>query len=166
MSKYLLIFSALFLFGRIYGADGHDHDKDHAGGDHAGHDHASEHKDEKPPHGGILREVGDDHLELVIESATGALTLYVLTGELKPHAIAETSVSAQVKLPGATSLQAVTLTAKPQDGEAKGSASRFTAEDATLKDKAPSEVIVRVPLDGKSQRVVFSTARSKESEGE
>lgn len=129
--------------------------------DHSGHDHtkgeAQGHED-KPPHGGVLKEVGDDHLELVHDAVAGSLVLYVLDGKLKAHAIPAKPLTVQVKAAGATALVPVTLTPA-----AREQASEFAGTAEALKGATSVEVIIRIDLDGKNQRVVFSTAKAPEA---
>lgn len=132
--------------------------------DHAGHDHgkAEAHQaNEKPPHGGILKEVGNAHLELVHSATSGALTLYVLDGKLQPHPIIAKPLTVQAKPTGATALIQVTLA--PATGD---KASEFSGTSDALKGVASVEVIVRIELDGKNQRLVFSTGQVPDSHSE
>lgn len=134
----------------------HLHAEDHAGHDHADQDHGTPKAhadDEKPPHGGILKEVGDDHLELVSDAVTGSLTLYVLNGQLQALAIAAKPLTVQAKPAGSTVLIPVVLV--PAAGD---TAHTFTGSAEALKSVRVLDVIVRLELDGKNQRVVFSTA--------
>ena len=137
-----------------------DHDgHDHSGHDHAGHNHADHHDDEKPPHDGILKEVSGGHLELVHDATAGSLTLYVLDEKLAALAIPGKPLVVQAKPTGATALVPVTLAPATAD-----QASEFSGSADALKAVTSLEVIVRLTLDGKSQRVVFATRKSAEAE--
>jgi len=116
-------------------------------------------EEEKPPtafHGGLPRLVGDDVVELVQDSAAGKLTIYITGEDTKPYATAAQPLTAQVKVPGATALQTVTLQPTPQPGDPAGKSSAFAGADASLIGKTGLTVIVRVELDEKQQRVVFT----------
>ena len=116
-------------------------------------------EEEKPPealHGGIPRLVGDDIVELVQDSAAGKLTIYITGEDKKPYATEAKPLTAQVKLPGATSLQTVTLQPVPQTGDPAGKASMFAGSDSALAGKTGMTVILRIELDEKQQRIVFS----------
>lgn len=130
-----------------------DHGHDHAAGE--AHDHGAHGEAEKAPHGGVLKEVGDDHLELVHDPATGNLTLHVLDGKLQPHAIAAKPLSIQAKPAGGAALIPVTL-----DPATPDQASEFRGANDALKGAAAVDVILRIEIDGKNQRVVFSTAKA------
>ena len=116
-------------------------------------------EEEKPPealHGGIPRLVGDDIVELVQDSAAGKITIYITGEDKKPYAAEAKPLTAQVKMPGATALQTVTLQPVPQTGDPAGRASMFAGADATLVGKTGATVILRIELDEKQQRVVFA----------
>ena len=116
-------------------------------------------EEEKPPealHGGIPRLVGDDIVELVQDSAAGKITIYITGEDKKPYAAEAKPLTAQVKMPGATALQTVTLQPVPQTGDPAGKASMFTGVDASLVGKTGATVILRIELDEKQQRVVFA----------
>ena len=120
-------------------------------------------EEEKPPeafHGGIPRLVGDDIVELVQDSAAGKFTIYLTGEDKKPYAAEAKPLIAQVKVPGATALQTVTLQPVPQTGDPAGKASMFTGADAALAGKTGVTVILRIELDEKQQRVVFAAEKS------
>lgn len=83
------------------------------------HDHHHAHG----PHDGHLIELGDEayHAELVMDSATRNVTVYLLGSDAAtPHPVAEASLT--LRLEGAEPL---TFTATPQDGDPEGQSSRF-----------------------------------------
>jgi hypothetical protein len=99
-------------------ADGHDHGKE-------GHDHAHE-----GPHHFPLIDLGEGeyHAELAHDDSTKTVTVYLLDKEAKnPVAIADPEITLNLVVDGKP-LQAK-LTAKPQEGDPEGQASRFTITD-------------------------------------
>ncbi len=126
-----------------HATSGKDH---HAGGE--AHGHAS-------PHGGVVKSIGDYHLELVTGDE-GALTLHVLGADEKTaHAIAVVSLTAQAQPKGGGAFTAVAFAASSMPGEAAGSSSRFRAAlPEELHGKALS-LTVTVPIDGKPYRSAF-----------
>jgi len=93
----------------------------------AKHDHGAE-----GPHGGALAEWGEEeyHPEFTVDHSDQTATVYILDGsakKAKPIAVKEISLT--LKLKPAVSL---TLKAKPQEGDAPGSSSRFVGEHAAL----------------------------------
>ena len=107
-------------------------------------------------HGGIPRLVGDDIVELVHDSAAGKLSIYITGEDNKPYAAEAKPLIAQVKVPGATTLQTVTLQPVPQSGDPAGKASMFTGSDLALAGKTGMTVLLRMELDEKQQRLVYS----------
>jgi len=107
---------------------GHDHDHDHDHGHH-GHHHVA-------PHGGALHEIGDHfaHLEFLLDSDTGVLTMYVLDGEaenairLEHETIAITVVPDEGE-PLTLQLDAV---ASVLTGETVGNSSQFQVQSDEL----------------------------------
>ena len=143
----LAVFALAIGFTHIFAEDhtGHDHGADKP--------HAEHHDEEKPPHGGILKEVPGGHLELVHDATAGSLTLYVLDGKLVAHPISAKPLTVQAKPAGAAALVPVTLTPVTAD-----QASDFFGATDALKGAPSVEVIVRIELNGANQRVVFSTS--------
>ncbi len=126
----------------------HDHDHGHS---HGGHEH-------KPPHGGTLVGFGQEfaHLELVLDAATGTLTVYVLDGEAeKAIRIAAPELEIKAQLPGAdgktsevvlkVAAQADTLT-----GEKVGDTSLYKVQHDALKNaKVFDAVVSAITVKGK-----------------
>ena len=85
---------------------------------------------EKPPHGGVLLEVGEEvaHVEMVHDAKAGKLTLYILDGKAEK---AE-AISGDVKINLKTSAGPKQLEAKPVDAK-DGKASQFEVADEALK---------------------------------
>jgi hypothetical protein len=84
------------------------------------------------PHGGSLVELGDEfaHLEVVLDGASGRLTVYVLDGEAeRPVRLAADDLTMEVRLDGRPAL-AVRLpaVANALTGEVVGDSSQFQAE--------------------------------------
>ena len=87
-----------------------------------GHDHP-----EKGPHGGPLAEWGEEkyHAEVTFDHGKKQATVYILDGEAKkPAPVAAENVT--LSLTNVKPPVQVTLKADPQEGDAKGQASRFT----------------------------------------
>ena len=100
-----------------------------AGGTHGRHEHAA-------PHGGSLVVLGDEfaHLELVLETAAGGLTAYVLDGEAVrgipiPAPSLEITVRTDSRPPFSIALEPVenVLT-----GETRGNTSQFAGRSEDL----------------------------------
>ena len=86
------------------------------------HDHP-----EKGPHGGPLAEWGEEkyHAEVTFDHGKKQATVYILDGEAKkPAPVAAETVT--LSLTNVKPPVQVTLKADPQEGDAKGQASRFT----------------------------------------
>lgn len=93
------------------------------------------------PHGGTLIELGDEfvHVELVVDSATGRLTAYVLDGEAEGSvALTQGTIALALVVAPATDTVRVTLTgaANPLSGETASSTSVFAADVPQLKGVA------------------------------
>lgn len=133
------------------------------------HDHAAGGHGHQAPHGGTVVTVGAAHAELVLDPE-GGIHLYVLgDDEAKAKPIAAKTLTAQVKAAGSEAFVAVNLEPKPLDGEAKDTASHFMGTNASLKGVASAEVVVRLDLDGKTQRAAFTVkptaAKAKDTHG-
>jgi hypothetical protein len=94
----------------------------------------------------------------VFTPASGSLVLHVLDGKLQAHPIAATELAVQAKAVGAAALVPVKLAGD----KAPAQSSVFSGSDDALKNAASVDVIVRIELDGKAQRVVISTAKAAE----
>lgn len=85
------------------------------------------------PSGGAIVEWGEEeyHLEFLADHATGEATVYVLDQTAKKV----TAVPAKTLTLSVTATPPVTVTldAKPQDGDAAGSSSRFVGKSDALK---------------------------------
>lgn len=96
-----------------------------------GHDHGHDHPTEGPHHG-ALTEWGDEeyHVEFTVDRKSQEATVYVLDGSAKKsQPIKADTLSLTLKLqPPIT----VTLTPKPQDGDAAGMSSRFVGKHDAL----------------------------------
>lgn len=103
------------------------------------------------PHGGTLVELGEEfaHVELVIESATGKVTAYVLDGEAERPIRVEQK---EIVLQGKVTLQAV---GSPLTGEKPGDTSQFEGQSDALKGaKELDGTIVRIVVKGRELRDV------------
>jgi hypothetical protein len=117
-------------------AAGHDHDHD----DDHGHHH-------EPPHGGTLVALGDHvaHVELVLNSDAGKLTLYTFDGEAETAVrIPGGAVSLQVVPEGADAPIELELigVANSLTGETAGDTSEFTVTDDALKGLKQCAVVI------------------------
>jgi hypothetical protein len=94
---------------------------------------------EAGPHGGPLAEWGEEnyHAEFTVDRAAKKATVYILDGSAKKTAAipAETITVMLTLKPPVT----ITLKAEPQEGDAKGSASRFSGTNDSLGAKEPFE---------------------------
>jgi hypothetical protein len=86
------------------------------------------------PHGGYLVTVGDDfaHVEMVLDSATGTLSAYILDGEAEEVVpLKQPTLVVRLKEPAKTiRLKAV---ANPLNGEKPGATSSYSLTDPSLK---------------------------------
>lgn len=108
------------------GSATHDDDDD----DHGGHHHDA-------PHGGALVELGNEfaHLEIVLDSALGQLTVYVLDGEASTGVRLRTpSLRLTIQLPsGAPPFElALSAVANPLTGETAEESSVYIGQDSRL----------------------------------
>ena len=96
------------------------------------HEHAHEHAAEGPHHGQLIElGKGEYHAELVMDEASGEVTIYVLDGSgEKPLAIEAPDLTVNVTHDGEP--HQYKLTASPQEGDAEGKASRFVVTDKEL----------------------------------
>ena len=97
--------------------------------DKAAHDH--EHQHGEAPHGGSLIELGEEqyHGELVHDSETGTVTVYILDSKAEnavPIDAPEITISAKS--------QSYPLEAQPQENDPEGQSSRFVSSDKTLNE--------------------------------
>jgi hypothetical protein len=108
------------------------------GGGH--HDHAA-------PHGGTLVELGNEfaHLELVVDTATGALTAYVLDGGAENAVRIAAPTIALELTPAGGSPAAVTLSAKANtlSGETVGDTSQFAGTAPAMKGVTQYAAVLR-----------------------
>lgn len=95
-----------------------------------GHHHAA-------PHGGTLVEIGDHfgHLEFVLDSESGTLTMYALDGEAE-HGVPLRSIGVVIRIT-VEGKEPVTLTLKPVanvlTGETEQATSQYAAQSDALK---------------------------------
>lgn len=100
------------------------------------------HHHDAGPHGGHIIELGDYHGEVVLDKDR-VLTLYILGDDAATAApVADATAKLNAKV-GADKKE-IALTAAPQEGEADGKTSRFTA----AADALPAEIIDIEDLQG------------------
>ena len=103
-----------------------------------------------PPHGGQVVELGNHaaHAELLLVPDTGEVIVYVLDRDGKPgKRIAQPSVLVDIETSGRG--VRLELKAAPEDGEATGDASRFTARSEDLLRVGSARVTLRwILVDG------------------
>lgn len=87
------------------------------------------HHHDEGPHGGHILEFGDYHGEIVF--ADGTVSVYVL-GDDAETAVPLENASAVLKLGSGDESKEIALAATPQEGEAEGSSSRYSAAAADL----------------------------------
>jgi hypothetical protein len=124
-------------------AEGEDHEHEHEEGEDHDHEHAEEgngHHHEAP-HGGTLVAIGDHfaHLEVVLDSEIGKMTVYVLDGEAEnPVRLKQQNMEFSMALKGADGVtNVIMLEATPVEntltGETVGDTSEFVVESEQLK---------------------------------
>ena len=122
----------------------------HKGGE--GHSHIA-------PHGGIVKTVGQNHVELTFDAKNGTITFYVLgDNEQEAYPVDAQPMKIQVKRTDHEDFGdfiAVSLDPIPQEGEPKGKTSRFAGSHADLNGAKACEVALHPKIDGTAFRVVF-----------
>lgn len=115
------------------------------------------------PHGGSLVELGTEaaHLELVVNRASGSLTLYVLDGEAE-HAVrvASPSLTLHVERDGGAPV-VVTLgpVANALTGETVGATSQFAAIHDVFRTSGPIRAVLdAIIVNGRTYRRVAIVA--------
>lgn len=113
------------------------------------------------PHGGVVKTIGKNHVELVFTSKKGRIEVYILGGkesEASPLEISD--LTAYFKI-GDGKFQKLVLAADPLKGEKKDAASRFSGTSADLKGAHEINVSLNVPIKGKKYRAKFSIKAEK-----
>jgi hypothetical protein len=111
-----------------------------AGKDDHDHDHG------EGPHGGTVLEFGKYHGEFCVDHDKKLVTVYILDGSAKKGAaIGVDKLSLSIKSPQFQ----IELKAAPQDGDAKGTSSRFEAKDDRFGKVQEFEGTVSGVIDGK-----------------
>jgi hypothetical protein len=116
------------------------------------HDHP-----EEGPHGGPLAEWGDEkyHAEFTVDHKTKKAVVYILDGSAAKSApIAIESVT--LTLTHVKPAVILTLAADPQDGDPKGSASRFSGTHPSLAKEADFKGEVSATVGGKPYAGAFA----------
>ena len=111
---------------------------------------AEHHHEHHAPHDGTLVVLGEEfaHLEFVLTSQTGDITIYVLDGEAEnPIRIEQESIELQiVTKKNDSNNETSTLLFKPVSnvltGEKKGDTSEFSAQSDQLKNQDSFEAII------------------------
>ncbi len=130
-------------------AASHTHEDHHEGDEHShGHSHAH-----TAPHGGTLVLLGDHFafIELVLDSATGKMTAYVLDGEAeKPERISQPAIELLILKPDSPKagppvgdLVKLDAASNTLTGETVGDTSEFVVTSDLLKGKDHFEGIVQ-----------------------
>lgn len=129
--------------------EGTDHDNDQ-------HGHGDEHNQEESesahetPHGGIVKMIGDYHLELTYDEKNGEIAVYVLgSKETINVPIDAKPLKVRVKIEDSDELTDIELRAVPLDGEPKGKSSRFVGSHYELVKVKSFDVTVQVSILGK-----------------
>lgn len=144
-------------------------DKPSPAGDAGGDDHHEEHGDRHAhtaPHGGDLVELGEHaaSLELVFDSASGTLDLYVLDSHAENYVrIAAGSIAATATAEGTSGPIAVELlaVASPLTGETVGDTSRFSAQMPQLQGRPELDVTIpQIDVAGAEYTNVTATVHS------
>lgn len=159
--NFLSAVAALALICGLPAAQAHS---DHSHGSAAGHAHDHHHT---APHDGTLVSLGDEaaHLELVLDSAAGELTGYVLDGEAqKSIRVKQPEIALELSGRDVKTSLSITLKAvdNPLTGEKPGDSSEFRAEGDALKNlKKFTVVIKKLTVKG----MPFENVRSPFPEG-
>lgn len=139
--KFLKLLASLALAANMIGCgdpdqagmdDDHDHGHDHTH-DH-GHSHGHHHE---PPHGGVGVVLGAEefHLELVMDSAAGQLSIYVLDGHMEEFIrIPDSSITLDIETGSGVKSVTFHAEASTRTGETVGNTSWFVARDEMFKD--------------------------------
>lgn len=135
--------------GHDHKIDGHTHDHEEKGKGKsikvadAGKD---DHDHGEGPHGGTILEFGKYHGEFCVDHDKKLVTVYILDGSAKKGvAIGVDKLTLSIKTPQfQTELNAV-----PQEGDAKGTSSRFEAKDDRFGKVQEFEGTVSGVIDGK-----------------
>jgi len=158
MRSWLAVTAAALFVAACGDHDDHDHEA--SGGD--SHQAHGEDHGHASAHGGVVRSIGDYHLELVV-GERGALTLHVLgTDEKSAHAIVAPSVTAQARPEGGGSFTAIEFAASPASGESPGSSSRFRGQLPEALRGQKVVLTVTVPIGGKAHRCEFEVGPATE----
>jgi hypothetical protein len=99
----------------------------------------------KAPHGGLLVELGEEfaHLELLLDAASGRLTVYVLDGEAEQAVrLAQKEIVIEIRRPALGEV-VLTAVASALTGESVGDSSQFVGQSPALKGAARFEASVR-----------------------
>ncbi|MBI4617962.1 MAG: hypothetical protein HY720_30420 [Planctomycetes bacterium] len=110
------------------------------------------------PHGGLIKTIGSQHLELTFDKKNGTITLYVLKEkESLPHAIPARPVKIHVRIrgEGAPDLFEVELLPISQEGDPPGKSSRLVGSHERLEGVEEFETTIRIEVEGKTYRIVF-----------
>jgi streptogramin lyase len=112
-----------------------------------------EHHEHTAPHGGTLVVFGEEfaHVELVLDPASGKLSLYALDGEAeKPIRLKEGELEIQIKKPSAFTLK-LKAVENSLTGEKTGDTSEFSVTSDQLKNlKEFDAVLAGINIKGKS----------------
>lgn len=107
----------------------------------------------KGPHKGMVLELGADeyHAELVDDHKSNTVTVYLLDGQAK-NAVAIDTKEVVINVRKDGKGEQYRLAASPQEGDAAGTASRFSTTDKKLCDRLHGHVDarLRVSINGKS----------------
>jgi len=135
---------------------GHGHGDEHKEKDH-GHGDSDQDHAHKSPHGGIVKTVGENHVELVVDTKKGGLGLYILDGkdERKSFPLPATEMTVQLKFPGEDGFHRLTLKAVPQKGDPNGKSSFFQGFSSKIRAANQFRVYARVVIGDHKHRVVF-----------
>ncbi len=105
-----------------------------------------DHSHSDGPHGGTILEFGKYHGEFCVDHGKKQITVYILDGGVKKSVpISVEKLMLSIKTPQFQS----DLLASPQEGDPKGSASRFIATDERFGKEQEFEGTVSGVIDGK-----------------
>ncbi len=107
------------------------------------------------PHGGIVKAIGEYHAELVFDQKTGKLCLYVLGADAKvSRTITVEKIAADIRIDN--DFEPLIFEATPLAGETKITASCFAAAPDYLQRIRRFDIVMTVPIEGKTYRPEFT----------
>lgn len=122
------------------------------------------------PHGGTLVEFGEEfaHLEVVLDSKNGWLTVYALDGEAeKSVSLAQTEIEIEIEKPQKFTVK-LEAGENPLTGETKGATSEFSGQNQRLRNLKEFDASVKsITIRGREfKNVRFNFPKGNEDKHE